>query len=159
MMTCALRLVLLGQPIPEAFRSLVGPNWDGRLVLTEGRPLLTGARCTAPALLQKGYHPTLISDNMVAYCMWKGMVDAAVICYWTAEATGLVCPTGALGIAMCAAYHHIPTYALPALDDAPVTTADDLFSFLGQRVAAEQVEALVPPTDLVEWKWLPRHSR
>lgn len=151
------KLLLHGQLAPEAFASLAGSPWDGAVLVTEDRPLLTGARCTAPALSSLGYRPTLISDNMVAYCMWKGMVQAVLIAYSSAEEQGLVCPSGSLGMALCAAYHQLPTFALPAGDLPAPATADDLFHFMGQRVAARGVDALVPATDLVPWQWITAH--
>jgi methylthioribose-1-phosphate isomerase len=46
-----------------------------KAIATETRPYLQGARLTSSTLKEIGIPVTLITDNMVAYCMWKGMVQ------------------------------------------------------------------------------------
>lgn len=154
-MKAAFGLLVHGCLPGEALKRLAGRLENNRVLVTEGRPLLLGAQRTAPDLLAHGLAPTLISDNMVAYCLAQGLIEVVTIGYWEEEVGGLICPPGALGVAICAAHHNVPVCALP--DENRVSAgAGDLFHFVGQRVAAPNVEALVPASDWVPRRWISR---
>ena len=46
---------------------------------TETRPYLQGSRLTAWELKKSGFDVTLITDNMVAYVMQKGLIDKVIV--------------------------------------------------------------------------------
>lgn len=46
-----------------------------RVVATETRPYLQGARLTACSVSQLGLDVTLIADSVAAYCIFKGLVN------------------------------------------------------------------------------------
>ncbi len=50
-----------------------------RVIATETRPVLQGARLTVWELVQEGIPVTLITDNMVGYVMSKGLVNKVVV--------------------------------------------------------------------------------
>lgn len=149
-------IVVHGQPSPDFFGALLGSKWTGPIYVMEGRPTLAGASETVPALVTSGRAPILISDNMVAYCMWKGFVQAAVVAYWRRAEGGLICPVGALGVAICAAYHRLPVVGLPAAQAREPSATDEaaLLEFLGHRVAADGVDEFNPAADLVPERWI-----
>lgn len=153
-------LLVHGRPAPQSFSELVGEAWKGDVLVTEGRPQLNGARRTTLVMLSHGYVPTLVSDNMVAYCMWKGMAQAALICYSEVSGSSLVCPIGSLGVALCASFHQVPVFAVPMdivpkdSEDTLGSDHDDLVHFMHDRVAVEGVATFEPGADLVPLEWV-----
>lgn len=86
----------------------------------ETRPLLQGARLTAWELGKIGVKTTLISDNMAAYVMSKGMIDIVIVGADRIAGNGDVAnKIGTYGVALAAARHDIPFYVA-----APTSTVD-----------------------------------
>jgi methylthioribose-1-phosphate isomerase len=86
----------------------------------ETRPLLQGARLTAWELVQRGIDATLICDSMAGQVMGEGRVQAAVVGADRIAANGDTAnKIGTYGVAVLAAYHHIPFYVA-----APSSTFD-----------------------------------
>ena len=86
----------------------------------ETRPLLQGARLTAWELLQRGIDTTLICDSMAAQVMGEGRVQAVVVGADRIVANGDTAnKIGTYGVAVLAAYHHVPFYVA-----APSSTFD-----------------------------------
>lgn len=81
----------------------------------ETRPLLQGSRLTAYELAQDGIPVTVISDNMAASLMKKGLIDLAVVgCDRMAANGDFANKIGTYPAAVCCHYHAIPFYtALP----------------------------------------------
>ena len=99
-----------------------------RVIATETRPYLQGARLTAGELSQDGIEVTVISDNMVAHCMAKGQIAAVVVGADRIARNGDVAnKIGTYGIACLARQHELPFYvAAPwsTVDQATPTGAD-----------------------------------
>lgn len=77
----------------------------------ETRPLLQGSRLTAHELQKAGVDVTLICDNMAAYCMQQGLIDAVVVSSDRIAANGdTINKIGTYNVAVLAKYHNIPFY-------------------------------------------------
>jgi len=86
----------------------------------ETRPVLQGARLTAWELKMAGIPHTLITDNMAASIMRRGLVDAVIVGADRIAANGDVAnKIGTYGLAVLAQAHGIPFYVA-----APTSTVD-----------------------------------
>ena len=93
---------------------------DVRVIATETRPYLQGARLTAWELDRDGIPVSLITDNMVGHIMSKGMVDAVVLGADRIASNGDVAnKIGTYTISVLAKSHGIPFYVA-----APLSTID-----------------------------------
>jgi len=91
-----------------------------RVLATETRPVLQGARLTAWELAQDGIPVTLITDSMAAHFMAVGKVDLVVVGADRIAANGDVAnKIGTYGLAVLAQAHGIPFYVA-----APCSTMD-----------------------------------
>jgi len=91
-----------------------------RVIATETRPVLQGARLTVWELQKEGIPVTLVTDNMVGYIMRKGLIDAVVVGADRITLGGYVVnKIGTYMIALAAKRHNIPFYVA-----APTSTID-----------------------------------
>ncbi|HIQ02814.1 MAG TPA: S-methyl-5-thioribose-1-phosphate isomerase [Desulfurococcales archaeon] len=91
-----------------------------KVIATETRPLLQGARLTVWELLSEGIPVTLITDSMVGYIMSKGLVDKVFVGADRILLSGHVAnKIGTYTIAVLAKEHKIPFYVV-----APTSTID-----------------------------------
>ena len=99
----------------------------------ETRPFLQGARLTAWELMQDRIPVTLITDNMAAYFMQLGQIDAVVVGTDRVAANGDVCnKIGTYSIALAARAHGIPFYVA-----CPLSTID-LHTKTGRAIPIEE---------------------
>ncbi|MEX0998758.1 MAG: S-methyl-5-thioribose-1-phosphate isomerase [Thermodesulfobacteriota bacterium] len=100
-----------------------GANEAGKnikVIATETRPFLQGARLTAWELDKDGISVSLITDSMVGHIMSKGMVDAVVVGADRIACNGDVAnKIGTYSISILAKSHCIPFYVA-----APISTID-----------------------------------
>ena len=86
----------------------------------ETRPFLQGARLTVWELQQDGIPVTLITDNMAAQVMAKGLVQAVIVGADRIAANGDTAnKIGTYGLAILARHHRLPFYVA-----APLSTID-----------------------------------
>ena len=91
-----------------------------KVIATETRPFLQGARLTAWELDKDGISVSLITDNMVGHIMSKGMIDAVVVGADRIAGNGDVAnKIGTYSISILAKSHGIPFYVA-----APISTID-----------------------------------
>jgi len=91
-----------------------------KVIATETRPFLQGARLTAWELDKDGIPVSLITDNMVGHIMSKGMVDVVVLGADRIAKNGDVAnKIGTYSISVLAKSHGIPFYVA-----APISTID-----------------------------------
>jgi len=91
-----------------------------KVIATETRPFLQGARLTAWELDKDGITVSLITDNMVGHIMSKGMIDAVVVGADRIARNGDVAnKIGTYSISLLAKSHGIPFYVA-----APISTID-----------------------------------
>ena len=91
-----------------------------RVYADETRPRLQGAKLTAWECVQEQIPVTVISDNMAAHCMQKGLIDMVVVGADRIAANGDTAnKIGTYGVAVMAKMHDIPFYVA-----APLSTVD-----------------------------------
>ncbi len=91
-----------------------------RVIATETRPLLQGARLTVWELKKDGIPVTLITDNMVGYLMSKNIISKIVVGADRILLSGHVAnKIGTYTISVLAVHHQVPFYVA-----APTSTID-----------------------------------
>jgi methylthioribose-1-phosphate isomerase len=91
-----------------------------RVYADETRPRLQGAKLTAWECVQEGIPVTVITDNMAAHCMKKGMIDAVIVgADRIAENGDTANKIGTYSLALVAKAHQIPFFVA-----APLSTID-----------------------------------
>lgn len=100
-----------------------------RVYADETRPLLQGARLTSWELQQSGVDVTLITDNMAAFMMSKGLIDLAIVgCDRVAANGDTANKIGTMGVAILAKHFDLPIYiACPSSTiDFDTETGEDI---------------------------------
>ncbi|MEM1539611.1 MAG: S-methyl-5-thioribose-1-phosphate isomerase [Candidatus Bathyarchaeia archaeon] len=136
-----------------------------RVIATETRPKLQGARLTSYELKRDGIPVTLICDTMVGYVMYKGEVDKVIVGADRIVADAVINKIGTYQIAVLAKEHKIPFYVA-----APKSTFDlnrrsvnvtieerspEEVIFIGsERIAPKGVEVLNPAFDITPMKYV-----
>ncbi len=104
-----------------------------KVLVTETRPLLQGARLTTWELKQAGVPFTLITDSMAGYFMRRGEVNCVIVGADRIAANGYTAnKIGTYSLAVLANAHGIPFYVA-----APTTTID-LSLTSGYQIPIEQ---------------------
>ena len=136
-----------------------------RVIATETRPKLQGARLTTYELKRDGIPVTLITDNMVGYVMYKRLVGKIIVGADRIVRDAVINKIGTYTIAVLAKEHNIPFYVA-----APKSTFDLLHSssdvtieerrseevaHIGsQRIAPEGVNVLNPAFDITPLEYV-----
>jgi methylthioribose-1-phosphate isomerase len=134
-----------------------------RVIATETRPKLQGARLTAYELKRDGIPVTLVTDNMVGYVMYKRLVDKVIVGADRIVQDAVINKIGTFTIAVLAKEHTIPFYVA-----APKSTFDltrksvnvtieerkpeEVTHIGSQRIAPEGVDVLNPAFDITPLK-------
>lgn len=105
-----------------------------KVIADETRPLLQGARLTAYELKRDGIPVTLITDNMAAHIMSKGLVDKVIVGADRIVQDAVFNKIGTYGVAVLAHEHGIPFYVA-----APKSTFD-----LTRKAADVEIEERKP---------------
>ncbi|HJW65585.1 MAG TPA: S-methyl-5-thioribose-1-phosphate isomerase, partial [Candidatus Bathyarchaeia archaeon] len=90
-----------------------------KVIATETRPLLQGARLTAYELMRDGINVTLITDNMIGYVMHKRLVNEVIVGADRIVQDAVVNKIGTFTVAVVAKEHGVPFYVA-----APTSTFD-----------------------------------
>ena len=90
-----------------------------KVIATETRPLLQGARLTAYELMRDGIKVTLITDNMIGYVMHKRLVNEVIVGADRIVQDAVVNKIGTFTVAVVAKEHGVPFYVA-----APTSTFD-----------------------------------
>jgi len=130
-----------------------------KVIATETRPKLQGARLTAYELLKDGIPVTLITDGMAGYAMKRGMVDIVVVGADRIVRDAVINKIGTYTIAVLARENGVPFYVA-----APLSTMDlsrtsveveieernprEVLYFHSVRVAPEGVNVWNPAFDV-----------
>ena len=128
----------------------------------ETRPLLQGARLTAYELHRAGIDTTLMCDNMAAYLMSQGGIDACMVGCDRAAANGDAAnKIGTCGLAVLAKHFGVPFYVFcptPTIDRSCESGADIRIEqrdgseittlYYAQPVAPEGIRCLNPAFDV-----------
>jgi len=100
-------------------RSAIAEGNQVRVLASETRPLLQGARLTAWELARDGVDVTVITDSMAAMFMRTNKVDCVVVGADRITKDAVLNKIGTYMHAVCAHYHGIPFYVA-----APLSTFD-----------------------------------
>jgi methylthioribose-1-phosphate isomerase len=132
-----------------------------RVLASETRPFLQGARLTSWELQQDGIPATLITDSMGGALMRRGEIDLVVVGADRIAANGDVAnKIGTYTLAVLARRHEIPFYVAAPLSTVDLDTpdgdaipieersAEEVLSLAGVRIAPEGVGALHPAFDV-----------
>ncbi|MDH7477486.1 MAG: S-methyl-5-thioribose-1-phosphate isomerase [Candidatus Bathyarchaeota archaeon] len=136
-----------------------------RVIATETRPKLQGARLTTYELKRDGIPVTLITDNMVGYVMFKRMVSKVVVGADRIVQDAVINKIGTFTVAVLAKEHGIPFYvaAPKSTFDLTHTSAgiiieerrpEEVTQIGSLRIAAEGVDALNPAFDITPLKYV-----
>ncbi|MEE9281754.1 MAG: S-methyl-5-thioribose-1-phosphate isomerase [Myxococcota bacterium] len=143
---------------------------DGRIVrvlASETRPYLQGARLTAWELAYDAIPVTLITDSMSGALMSRGEIDRVIVGADRIALNGDVAnKIGTYSLAVLARAHGIPFYVaapLSTVDPEAVTGADipieqrasdEVVVIAGRRIAPKGVEALYPAFDVTPAEYI-----
>ncbi|MDA1349450.1 MAG: S-methyl-5-thioribose-1-phosphate isomerase [Chloroflexi bacterium] len=143
---------------------------DGRIskvIATETRPFLQGARLTAWELTKGGVDASLIADSAAGHMMQTGAVQAVVTGADRIAANGDVAnKIGTYSLAVLAKENGIPFYVaaptstldldLPSGRDIVIEyrSPDELTELNGERVAADGIDAINPAFDVTPHRYV-----
>jgi methylthioribose-1-phosphate isomerase len=136
-----------------------------KVIATETRPKLQGARLTAYELKRDGIPVTLITDSMVGYVMSKQLVNKVVVGADRIVRDAVINKIGTYNIAVLAREHGIPFYVA-----APTSTMDlshtsgdavieernpeEVTHFRSERIAPKGIKAMNPAFDVTPMKYV-----
>ena len=122
---------------------------DVRVLATETRPFLQGARLTAWELLKDGIPVELITDNMVGHFVARGAVDAVIVGADRIAASGDVAnKIGTYGIACIAHLHQVPMFVAAPWSTVDLTCASGIDIPIEER-SDDEVTSLLTKNGLV----------
>ena len=136
-----------------------------RVVATETRPKLQGARLTVYELKRDGVPVTLITDSMVGYVMSKQLVDKVIVGADRIVQDAVINKIGTYTVAVLAHEHDIPFYvAAPrSTFDLNQTSEDvvleernpeEVTHFGHERIAPSGIDVLNPAFDITPMKYV-----
>jgi methylthioribose-1-phosphate isomerase len=136
-----------------------------RVIATETRPKLQGARLTAYELKRDGIPVTLITDSMVGYVMYKRLVSKVVVGADRIVQNAVINKIGTFTIGVLAKEHGIPFYVAAPKSTFDLThTSEDVVieqrkpeevTHIGShRIAPEGVDVLNPAFDITPLKYV-----
>lgn len=128
------------------------------LICPETRPYLQGARLTASAAYDLGVPTTVITDNMPAFVLSQGKVNAFICAADVVTLDGYaVNKVGTFQIALAAHYHKVPFYVVrnPSVSNPIISTVEieerdpeEVLYAMGVRTAKEGVHGYYPAFDI-----------
>jgi len=132
-----------------------------RVYADETRPRLQGAKLTTWECVQEGIPVTLISDNMAAHCMKKGLIHAVIVGADRIAANGDTAnKIGTYSLALVAKAHNIPFFVAAPLSTIDLTLSDgsqipieerdpvELYQVGNTRICPEGVDFYNPAFDV-----------
>jgi methylthioribose-1-phosphate isomerase len=155
-----------GGRVFSVIRTAFEQGKDIRVLVSETRPSLQGARITAYEMKKFGIPYNLITDNMSGYCMSQGMIDRIVVGSDRVARNGdLANKVGTYMHALAAREHDVPFYTAtsshtvdfdtPSGEEIEVETrkSSEVTCINGRSIAPEGTEALYPSFDITP-HWL-----
>ncbi|MDD2702642.1 MAG: S-methyl-5-thioribose-1-phosphate isomerase, partial [Candidatus Omnitrophica bacterium] len=134
---------------------------------TETRPYLQGSRLTAWELKRSGFPVTIISDNMAAFVMAQGMINAVIVGADHLAFNGDIAnKIGTYQLAIVADHFHIPFYVLCPPPSGSKTGKDirielrpdkELLEYRGLRLAPRGVRGYYPAFDVTPNALITKH--
>jgi methylthioribose-1-phosphate isomerase len=138
-----------------------------RFFATETRPYLQGSRLTAWELKRGGFDVTLITDNMVAYVMQKGLIDKVIVGADHLALNGDIAnKIGTYQIAVAAKHFNIPFYVICPPPSGVKSGSDikievrpdkEMLEYRGLRLAPKGAKGYYPAFDITPNNFITRH--
>jgi len=138
-----------------------------KVLATETRPCLQGARLTAWELLHHSIPVVLITDSMAGHFMSRGKVDCVIVGADRIAANGDVAnKIGTYTLAVLAKENGIPFYvaapttsidlSLPSGEQIPIElrSPEEITHIHGMRIAPQGVEAINPAFDVTPQRYV-----
>lgn len=136
-----------------------------KVIATETRPKLQGARLTVYELMRDGIPVTLITDNMVGYVMYKGLVDKVIVGADRIVCDAIINKIGTYTIAALAHEHGIPFYVAAPLSTFDLKSSskdviieerppEEVTNIGGKRIAPPGVAVFNPAFDITPIKYV-----
>jgi methylthioribose-1-phosphate isomerase len=138
-----------------------------KVVATETRPLLQGARLTAFELQRLGIPFTLITDSMSGSLMRQGMIDAVIVGADRIARNGDTAnKIGTYTLAVLAKEHGLPFYVAAPISTIDLSiasgegivieerSADEVTGFQGIRTAPEGIRVYNPAFDITPHQYI-----
>jgi methylthioribose-1-phosphate isomerase len=136
-----------------------------KVIATETRPQLQGARLTTYELKREGIPVTLITDGMVGYVMYKRLVNKVIVGADRIVQDAVINKIGTFTIAVLAKEHDIPFYvAAPKSSfDLKRSSADvvieernpeEVTRIDSKRIAPEGIGVMNPAFDITPLKYV-----
>jgi methylthioribose-1-phosphate isomerase len=142
-------------------RAAVEGGKSVKVIADETRPRLQGMKLTAWELKESGIPVTVITDNMAAWIMKKGMVSCVIVGADRIASNGDVAnKVGTYGLAVLARAHNIPFYVAAPLSTVDLTILDgssipieerdpkEVTDIGGKRIAPQGIEVMNPAFDV-----------
>ena len=112
--------------IGTVIRAARKQNKDFKVFCAETRPYLQGARLTSSCFAQMGFDTTVITDNMVAYSMERGLIDVFSSAADSIARSGHIAnKIGTFQIAILAKHFGVPYY-VTGIPDQDKMGRDDI---------------------------------
>lgn len=109
-----------------------------RVYASETRPRLQGAKLTVWECVQEEIPVTLITDNMAAHCMNRGLIDAVIVGADRIAANGDTAnKIGTYSLAIVAKAHNIPFFVAAPLSTVDFDLADGMKIPIEERHPSE----------------------
>jgi methylthioribose-1-phosphate isomerase len=149
--------------------SVVRSAWEQgkriRVVATETRPLLQGARLTTYELKRDSIPVTLITDNMVGYVMRRKLVNKVVVGADRIVQDAVINKIGTYTVAVLAKEYNVPFYVAAPKSTFDLTrkSADivieerkpeEVTHIGSRRIAAEGIDVLNPAFDVTPLEYV-----
>lgn len=136
-----------------------------RVIATETRPKLQGARLTAYELKRDGVPVTLVTDSMVGYVMYNRLVDKVIVGADRIVRDAVINKIGTYTNAVLAKEHHIPFYVAAPKSTFDLThkstdiiieerSSEEVTCINSRRIAPEGVNVLNPAFDVTPLKYV-----
>jgi len=136
-----------------------------KVIASETRPKLQGARLTCYELMRDGIPVTLITDTMVGYVMSKGLVDKVVVGADRIVRDAVLNKIGTYNVAVLAHEHGIPFYvaAPTSTMDSTITSEEavieerspeEVTNVRSERIAPKGVKVLNPAFDITPLRYV-----
>ena len=142
-------ILIHGVPDDNFYTLLKSMDID-EIYITEGRPYLEGAKMIAPMIKSISLNTKLISDNMISYILWKGLIDRIYIFYQSINEEGAKCKIGSLIAGLSAKEHSISVYLYKSKNIyEDYGNPEDICYFNNKREAPLKISGYNPLVDIV----------
>lgn len=141
-----------GEDFYSHLRASLSSEKGLKVLIPEMRPYLYGGKIVANGLLKEDIIPTLITDNMMGFFFYKGLVKRVYLFYKKEESNGLLAYPGATLVALLSHHHKVKLNVFKGKEGVPEVPLDrDSSTLLGKRILPEGVEALGVEDEIVPW--------